>query len=131
MLCKIERQKDGAGTVPCDCNAERHGKEDHLAEMDHFIDSLQDSLWPLNTFIHEDPELAFEEYKAHDALTTYMQSRQGWQVTKSAYGLKTAWVAVYDSGKPGPVVSFNAEMGESSTPLGSTWPQIDKVQMHF
>jgi hypothetical protein len=28
-------------------------------------------------------------------------------------------VAVYDSGKPGPVVSFNAEMGESSTPPGS------------
>ncbi|KAM7183182.1 peptidase M20 [Naviculisporaceae sp. PSN 640] len=39
-----------------------------------------------------------------------MQSRPGWKVTRSAYGIKTAWTAVYDSGRPGPVVSFNAEM---------------------
>jgi metal-dependent amidase/aminoacylase/carboxypeptidase family protein len=25
--------------------------------------------------------------------------------------METAWVAAYDSGKKGPVVSFNAEMG--------------------
>jgi metal-dependent amidase/aminoacylase/carboxypeptidase family protein len=40
-----------------------------------------------------------------------MRSRNGWQVTTSAYGLETAWVAMCDSGKAGPTVSFNVEMG--------------------
>ncbi|KAF1842639.1 uncharacterized protein K460DRAFT_293879 [Cucurbitaria berberidis CBS 394.84] len=82
----------------------------YLLEIDKTIDGLQASLWPLNNFIHENPELAFEEHKAHDALTHFMRSCNGWQVTTSAYGMETAWVAVYDSGKAGPVVSFNAEM---------------------
>ncbi|PNP42297.1 hypothetical protein TGAMA5MH_05979 [Trichoderma gamsii] len=39
-----------------------------------------------------------------------MKSQSGWVVTPSAYGMETAWVAVFDTGKRGPVVSFNAEM---------------------
>nr|UWK21992.1 peptidase m20 domain protein [Trichoderma rodmanii] len=35
---------------------------------------------------------------------------KGRAVTPSAYGMDTAWVAVYDIGRRGPVVSFNAEM---------------------
>jgi metal-dependent amidase/aminoacylase/carboxypeptidase family protein len=88
-----------------------------LVEIDGFIESLQEDLWPLNDFIHKNPELAFEEHKSHDALTNYMQSHEDWQITCSAYGLDTAWVALYDSGKQGPVVSFNAEMGMSLTVL--------------
>ncbi|KAK5988434.1 Xaa-Arg dipeptidase [Cladobotryum mycophilum] len=83
---------------------------EHLPDIDHFIHSLEPSLWPLNSFLHDNPELAYKEYKAHDALTNFMQSREGWHVTPSAYRMETAWVAVYDSGRPGPVVSFNAEM---------------------
>jgi hypothetical protein len=84
----------------------------YLVDIDGFVDSIADSLWPLNKFIHDNPELAFQEHKAHKALTDFIRSREGgWQVITSAYGLETAWVAAYDSGKPGPVVSFNAEMG--------------------
>lgn len=82
-----------------------------LPDIDHFIDGLEPFLWTLNNFIHDNPELAFKEHKAHDALTKFMRSREGWHVTPSAYGMETAWVAVYDSGRPGPVVSFNVEMG--------------------
>jgi hypothetical protein len=82
-----------------------------LSEIDETIDGLEASLWPLNKFIHEHPELAFEERQAHAALTRFMQSQPGWTVTKSAYGLETAWIATYDSGRTGPVVSFNVEMG--------------------
>ncbi|KAJ4305755.1 hypothetical protein N0V90_001286 [Kalmusia sp. IMI 367209] len=82
----------------------------YLSEIDEYIDTLQDALWPLNKFIHENPELAFKEYKAHDALTQFMSSQDGWEVTPSAYGIQTAWTAVYDTGKKGPIVSFNAEM---------------------
>jgi metal-dependent amidase/aminoacylase/carboxypeptidase family protein len=84
---------------------------EYLLDIDHFIRVLEPSLWPLNSFLHNNPELAFKEHKAHDALTNFMQSQEGWHVTPSAYGMETAWVADYDSGRPGPVVSFNAEMG--------------------
>ncbi|KAM7217669.1 putative amidohydrolase [Rhypophila decipiens] len=82
----------------------------YLAEIDDLINNLAGSLWPLNNFIHENPELAYKEYKAHDALTSFVEAQQGWEVTRSACGMETAWIAVYDTGEPGPVVSFNAEM---------------------
>lgn len=85
--------------------------DERLSEIDGLVEQLYDVLWPLNNFIHENPELAFKECKTHDALTDFMRSQRGWVVTTSAYGMETAWVAVYDSGRKGPVVSFNAEMG--------------------
>ncbi|KAL1888822.1 hypothetical protein Sste5346_009300 [Sporothrix stenoceras] len=81
-----------------------------LADIDRFIDELDSRLWTLNTYIHSHPELAFDEHKAHDALCNLMESEPGWVVTRSAYGMTTAWSAVYDSGRSGPVVNFNAEM---------------------
>jgi hypothetical protein len=115
MLCKIERQRGGASTLRSISQHEEYRMSDNvLADIDGIIESLQEPLWLLNKFIHKNPELAFEEYKAHDALTNYMQPHEDWKITRSAYGLDTAWVALYDSGKPGPVVSFNAEMGMSS-----------------
>ncbi|KAK4187043.1 hypothetical protein QBC35DRAFT_532854 [Podospora australis] len=87
------------------------GCQEFLSEIDSYIAGLDDLLWPLNQSIHENPELAFKEYKAHQTLTDFMVSREErWQVTPSAYGMETAWVAVYDSGKPGPAVCFNIEM---------------------
>ncbi|KAF1969080.1 putative amidohydrolase [Bimuria novae-zelandiae CBS 107.79] len=82
----------------------------YLPNIDGYIDSLQDTLWPLNKFIHDTPELAFKEHKAHGALTHFMQAQKGWVVTPHAYGIETAWTAIFGTGKGGPVVSFNAEM---------------------
>jgi hypothetical protein len=116
MLCKIERQRDREDVSQSHSTDEGYAivPNGFTAGIDDVVESLRDSLWPLNIFIHTNPELAFEEHKAHDALTKHMQLHENWQVTRSAYGLATAWVAVYDSRKPGPVVSFNAEMGVSS-----------------
>jgi hypothetical protein len=86
----------------------------YLTEIDKFVESLSSSLWSLNKFIHENPELAFKEHKAHEALTEFMRSQNGWKVTASAYEMETAWIAAYDSKRAGPVVSFNAEMGTSN-----------------
>jgi len=102
----VSRDGKCSGNVPQD---DFHG---YMSEIDNFIEGIRAFLWPLNKFIHENPELAFQEYQAHEVLTNFMRSREGWQVTKSAYGIETAWVAAYDSGKPGPVVSFNVEMGK-------------------
>ncbi|TGJ78734.1 hypothetical protein E0Z10_g10029 [Xylaria hypoxylon] len=82
----------------------------HLHEISDFIDSITEELWGVNKMIHDNPELGYEEFIAHETLTKFMSSRGGWKVTPSAYGLATAWVAVFDSGKKGPVVSFNVEM---------------------
>ncbi len=91
-------------------------KTGHLAEIERFIEQLAPALWPLNCFIHNNPELGYQEFQAHDALTKFMKSRPGWAVTRSAYGLPTAWEAVFDTGRAGPVVSFNAEMGKKCSP---------------
>ncbi|KAI2472980.1 hypothetical protein F4781DRAFT_257221 [Annulohypoxylon bovei var. microspora] len=82
----------------------------YLGDISEFLDSIADDLWPVNKKIHDNPELGYEEFIAHETLTKFMASRPGWKVTPSAYGLATAWVAVFDSGKKGPVVSFNVEM---------------------
>lgn len=87
---------------------------EYLAEIRAVVAELADDLWPVNKKIHDNPELGYEEFIAHDALTSFMRSRGGWEVTPSAYGMRTAWVAVFDSGRKGPVVSFNAEMGQFS-----------------
>ncbi|KAF2106019.1 hypothetical protein BDV96DRAFT_591707 [Lophiotrema nucula] len=95
--------------APCQtaCQEDVQG---HLSDIGTVIDNLSEHLWPLNKFIHDNPELAFKEYKAHAALVKFMLSQKGWNVTPSAYGMETAWKAEYDSGRKGPVVSFNVEM---------------------
>ncbi|KAK8112365.1 Peptidase M20 domain-containing protein 2 [Apiospora sp. TS-2023a] len=82
----------------------------YLPEINHAIEHISETLWEVNKKIHNNPELGYEEFIAHDTLTSFMKNIDGWNVTPSAYGLKTAWTAVWDSGKKGPVISFNCEM---------------------
>jgi metal-dependent amidase/aminoacylase/carboxypeptidase family protein len=103
--------EDGFVLISSFDNETMFAEQGHLTAIERFIRDLEPSLQPLNSFIHDNPELAFEEQKAHDALTDFMRNREKWDVTKSAFGMKTAWMAVYDSGRRGPVISFNAEMG--------------------
>jgi hypothetical protein len=118
MLYRGERERDGTIRLHphpmndrCPQNVNQHVPLEYLSDIDESIEQLHDHLWSVNKFIHENPELAFEEHKAHDALTNFMQLHKGWHVTRSAYGMKTAWQATFHSGLAGPVVSFNAEMG--------------------
>ncbi|KAJ0110226.1 peptidase m20 [Diaporthe amygdali] len=83
----------------------------YLRDISSHVDSIADSLWPVNKKIHDNPELNYKEYIAHEALVNFMRSQEGWKVTPSVYGLETAWIAVHDTGRKGPVVSFNVEMG--------------------
>ncbi|EWZ89469.1 hypothetical protein FOWG_09169 [Fusarium oxysporum f. sp. lycopersici MN25] len=57
--------------------------------------------------IHEHPELGWDEKYAHRVLTDYLE-KQGFNVTRGAYNLSTAFIAEYSNGK-GRSVSFNAE----------------------
>lgn len=88
-------------------------QDGYLDFVSSYIDSISEVLRPISLKIHDNPELNFEEFIAHETLTKFMKGRPGWTVTPSAYGIKTAFIAVYDSGKKGPVISFNAEYGLS------------------
>jgi len=89
---------------------------EYLDDISSFVDEIADELWLVNKKIHDNPELGFKEWIAHKALTQFMEAQPGWSVARSAYGMETAWVAVFDTGKKGPVVSFNVEMGMCTTP---------------
>lgn len=90
-----------------------HLRDGYLNSISAYVDSIADHLWIVNRQIHDNPELGYQEHTAHDTLTEFMQQQKGWTVTPSAYGLETAWIAVYDVGSQSSsqlTVSFNAEM---------------------
>lgn len=84
-------------------------EEKGLEYISSFVDNLSSELWPINKKIHDNPELNYEEFIAHETLTSFMKTQKGWQVTPSAFGIATSFKAEFDSGRPGAVVSFNAE----------------------
>lgn len=89
--------------------------KDYLDSISTHIEGLSHDLRHISLSIHDNPELQFKEYHAHHVLTEYLKKQDGWRVTPSAYDIKTAFVAVYDSGTDGPVVSFNAEYGATQS----------------
>jgi metal-dependent amidase/aminoacylase/carboxypeptidase family protein len=64
--------------------------------------------------IWSNPELAYEEYEAHDHICELFNSLQssGYKVRPKAYGLQTALEVEYTHGSGGRVVVFNAEYGK-------------------
>jgi metal-dependent amidase/aminoacylase/carboxypeptidase family protein len=139
MLYRSERERDGPLRLQAaqlkenesPVESARSSNLKHLSEIDECIEGFRTSLWPLNRFIHANPELAFREYKAHNTLTEFLRMQDGWKVTPSAYGMETAWVASYDSGQAGPAVSFNVEMGTLCRYNTSRGISSDILQMRF
>ncbi|KAJ6786929.1 hypothetical protein PWT90_00071 [Aphanocladium album] len=80
-----------------------------LLDISQAADAVSADFWPVNQRIHDNPELAWHEFIAHDTLTAFMEAQSGWKVKRSVYGMETAWIAEFDSGRPGAIVSFNAE----------------------
>jgi len=90
-------------------------RPDRLASISRYVEQLSPSLRRVSLEIHDHPELRYKETHAHEVLTRFMALPAGWAVTRSAYGVETAFVAVFDSGRKGPVVSFNAEYGRTTS----------------
>ncbi|KAI8599488.1 hypothetical protein EDD21DRAFT_379703 [Dissophora ornata] len=68
-------------------------EQDEFAKtVHHAIEAVSTELRGISMKIHENPELGYEEYKAHTLLTNYLQ-KKGFQVQRSAFGLDTAFVA--------------------------------------
>ena len=91
--------------------------EKYLEYVSSYIDSISETLRPISLKIHDNPELKFEEFIAHETLTKFLKTRKGWKVTPSAYGIATAFIAEFDSEKKGPVISYNAEYGKELRPF--------------
>jgi hypothetical protein len=81
---------------------------DYLSIISDSVDSISKDVRAISIDIHDHPELQYKEYHAHEVLTGFLKQREGWEVTPSAYGIDTAFVAVWRSGSAGPTVSFNA-----------------------
>lgn len=70
------------------------------------IDARHADIYGLNQHIHSNPELAFEEHKAHDAFVAILRYLS-FEVAPRSYGVDTAFTAEYGSG--GRLVVYNAE----------------------
>jgi hypothetical protein len=102
--------KDGSSLAP----STENGGGDFLPAISKHIAELSSELRKISLDLHDHPELKYHETHAHEILTRYMDSKPGWKVTRHVYGIETAFVAVYDSGREGPAVSFNAEYGKQA-----------------
>ncbi len=89
-----------------------YGTDGYLDAISKHIEHLSDDLRTISLGIHDNPELQYKEFHAHHVLTEYLGKQDGCEVTQSAYGIQTAFVATFNSGKKGPTVSFNAEYGK-------------------
>ncbi|QNG59947.1 M20/M25/M40 family metallo-hydrolase [Bacillus sp. PAMC26568] len=72
------------------------------------IENLQDELISLNNYIHGNPELGNNEYKAVDMITKSL-SMHDFDIAKGTCGLPTAFVATYKNGIGGPVIGLLCE----------------------
>lgn len=61
------------------------------------VDSKDRELFDINQQIHRNPELAFDEFKAHELLTNYLE-KQGFQVDRS-YIMPTGFRATFSRGE--------------------------------
>ena len=62
------------------------------------IDELSDDLrLKVNKVLHDNPELAFKEFIAHDTLTAYLE-KLGFNVKRSTHGLETSFEATLGEG---------------------------------
>jgi len=72
------------------------------------IDQHAERFKAISSFIGANPELGHEELLASARLTEELE-HHGFQVERGVLDIPTAFLATYDSGKPGPVVAFLAE----------------------
>jgi metal-dependent amidase/aminoacylase/carboxypeptidase family protein len=68
------------------------------------------ALRELSNYLLAHPELAFKEHLSHDACMQFLLRHcSDWKITPKAYGMETAWEAVYTQGKGGRRIVFCSE----------------------
>ena len=72
---------------------------DVKAAIDSFVDAQMPEIWRIASYIHENPELGYEEFKACQVQCDYLRA-QGFDVQQGVEDLETAFIATYGSGSP-------------------------------
>jgi len=72
------------------------------------INAMKSELLGMSDYIFDNPETAFEEFKAADVLTNYLREK-GFRVECGLGSLKTAFRAEYENGTGGPVIGLLCE----------------------
>ena len=72
------------------------------------IDEVRDELVRLARDIHENPELAFEEYKASNWLCSFLE-KEGFLVKRKVAGMDTDFLASFSAKEGGPTIAVLAE----------------------
>ncbi|KAB8224500.1 hypothetical protein BDV33DRAFT_199533 [Aspergillus novoparasiticus] len=80
--------------------------EEVRSVIDSVLEDVSKQLHELNHYIWSNPELAYEEHKAHDAICDFLEG-QGFTVTRHAYRVDTSFECI--SGTEGRLVNLNAE----------------------
>ncbi len=78
------------------------------AQVVRAVDRLADDLERLSHQIHDNPELAFREEKAHAWLSAFLETH-GAKVERGVGGVPTAFRATIEGARPGPTIAILAE----------------------
>lgn len=70
--------------------------------------SIKERLVEISDYIYNNPELGNEEYKAVEALTTFLKEHD-FKIETSIAGMDTAFKATFDSGNPGMTIGYLCE----------------------
>jgi len=85
------------------------GVADPVESVSASVDQIAPQLIEIADYIHDNPELGNQEFKAVETLTAYLASN-GFIIEKGVAGLDTAFIATYvNAGGNGPAISFLAE----------------------
>lgn len=76
--------------------------------IDEIVAQLAPELKELAHFIHDNPELSMQEFKAYEKQVELFK-RHGWEVEEEFDAFDTGYRAVYRSGKPGPKIAMCSE----------------------
>lgn len=74
----------------------------------NLVDGMRGILVEMNDFIHGNPELGNQEFKAHRLVADTLE-RNGFAVDREIVGLKTAFRATYRNGEGGPKIGLLCE----------------------
>lgn len=79
-----------------------------INKVKKIAEDLRDELKELSDDIFENPELGYEEFKACKGHVELLK-KHDFEVEEEYLGIKTAFKAVFDSGKEGPSIAFLSE----------------------
>lgn len=89
--------------------------DQYLKDVDTFVDLNFDELWEISSYIHANPELAFNEHKSAKVQVDYLRSK-GFEVQAGTPNLDTSFVAEFKSGTGYPTIAIVSEY--DALPIG-------------